>query len=308
MEKSQVIQEIIERKTYYNIFWDVMNYQLFEINGHGFSVEKVLVGIAFLALGFIISSFLARVLERNILGRMQISEPLRKTMSRVQFYVLLSFTWLFTLHVLNVPITIFAVVGSGVAIGIGFGSQNVVSNFISGLILLIEKPIRLGDFVEVDVHTGTIESIGIRSTVLVSPSNARVVVPNTRILEKSIVNWTLADDYQTASVKLGVAYDSDVKLVERLCRESTNASENILLDRPVSVWLADFGDSSLQFEIGFWVKATTHGQRRAIESQVRYRLIELLLQNKVDLPFSQRDLHIRSSVPLEVISKTSTVS
>jgi small-conductance mechanosensitive channel len=295
-----IVQELIERKTYIRIFWDILNYQIFDIDGHAFSLAKLVLGVILLAFGYILSVKASRAIERRIFFRMQMDESLRYTLGRFSFYLLLIFSSLFTLHVLSVPLTIFAVVGGAVAIGVGFGSQNIISNFISGILIMIERPVRIGDFIELGTITGTVERIGIRSTILNTPSNARVVVPNTFFLEKSVLNWTLADVYQYGSVRVSVAYGSDPKKVEELCLQATHDAGLLSETNPSSVLLSEFGDHALIFDIGFWCNAANTGQRKKVESAVRHNVLALLTQNQIVMPFPQQEVHLKTSTPVGV--------
>ena len=295
-----VVGELVERKTYTRLFWDVMNYQLFEVDNHPFTLSKIVIGLVLLTIGYLVSKRAARGVENRLFGRMQMEESLKYALGRFTFYLFLIFSSLFTLHILNVPITIFAVVGSAIAIGVGFGSQNIIYNFISGMLVMIERPIRLGDFVEIDTIAGTIHEIGIRSTMIITPANSRVIVPNTVFLEKAVTNWTLGDQIQAGTVRVGVGYDSDVELVKQTCLQAAQEVETVLKDQLVTVVFADFGDNALIFDLNFSCIAGTRGERRRVESEVRFKLHNLFQQKQISFPFPQRDVHLDSAKPIEV--------
>lgn len=285
MEAETIAHELIERKTWSRWFWDVMNYQIFEVDNHPFTASKIVVGLILLALGYWVSKRASRAVERRLLVKFDVDESLRYALGRFSFYLFLIMTWLFTLHILNVPITIFAVAGSAVAIGLGFGSQNIIYNFISGLLVMLERPIRVGDYIEMESIAGTVDHIGIRSTVIISPSNARIIVPNTHFLEKTVINWTLGDELQAGGVRLGVDYGSDLKLLDRLCRQAAADVSAILKDRPVGLTLSDYSDNALVIEVGFWCFARSTGSRKSVESDFRIRLLDLLKTNNISLRY-----------------------
>ena len=298
MEKG--MEELVDHKTYTRIFWDAMNFQLFEVDNHPFTLSKIVIGLFLLAAGYYLSKRASRTVQSRLFSRMQMEDSLQYALGRFTFYLFLIFSSLFTLHILNVPITIFAVVGSAVAIGVGFGSQNIIYNFISGLLVMIERPIRLGDFIEVDAISGVVEAIGIRSTVIITPSNARVIIPNTVFLEKNVINWTIGDQFQAATVRVGVGYESNVEEVRKACLDAMNETELVLKDRSLGVQFADFGDNGLLFDVNFWCMAGSTGQRRRVESDLRFQLHALFADRKISMPFPQRDVHLNISKPLEV--------
>jgi potassium-dependent mechanosensitive channel len=302
VKETAVLHDLIQRKTYVALFWDVMNYQLFEIDGHAFTLSKFMIGIALLILGYAISSRAAKYLERRLFMRMQIEESLRYTLSQFAFYLFLIVTSLFTLRVLNVPITIFAVVGGAVAIGIGFGSQNIISNFISSLIVMIERPIRLGDFIEIDSFAGTVEKIGIRSTTLITGSNARLIVPNAKFLEKPLLNWTLSDRFQWASVKVGVAYGSDITKIETIAIEAIKDIADVDQALGSSVRFVDFGDNAMIFTIGCSCRASTSSDRVRVESSLRFALERLFREHGISMPFPQREIRLTEPVEVKIQS------
>lgn len=294
------VEQLTDHKTYTRVFWDVMHYQLFEVDGHPFTLSKILIGLILLAVGYYFSRRAARAVEKRLFARMQMEESLRYALGRFTFYLFLIIVSLFTLRVLNVPVTIFAVVGSAIAIGVGFGSQNIIYNFISGLLVMIERPIRLGDYIELDSISGTVHEIGIRSTIIITPSSARVIVPNTVFLEKAVTNWTLGDQLQAGSVRIGVGYESDVEKVKQICLQAASEVDAILKDKSVGVGFSDFGDNALIFDVGFWCFASTTGQRKGVESALRYRLHALLTKNQISMPFPQREVHLGAAKPIEV--------
>lgn len=147
---------------------------------------------------------------------------------RILFVIALGIIFLTTLSMLNIPITAFAFLSGAIAIGFGFGAQNIINNFISGWILIGEKPIRIGDFLEVEGAKGTVEQINTRSTRIRRVDGVHMLIPNSKLLENTVINWTLRDELVRASVVVGVAYGSDVRLVEKLMREITTSNPKVL--------------------------------------------------------------------------------
>ena len=210
-----------------------------------------------------------------------------------------------TLDVMNVPLTAFAFLSGAVAIGVGFGAQNIINNFISGWILMWERPIRIGDFLEVDGARGSVETINTRSTRIRRVDGVHMLIPNSKLLENTVVNWTLIDNLTRTSVRVGVAYGSDCKLVARLIEQATQQQEDILTEPKPVVIFDDFGDNALMFESFFWVNATKERDLRVIRSQVRFTIDELFAEHDIVIAFPQRDVHLDGTLQLVKPSRNS---
>lgn len=285
-----------------SIAW-VMNYKIFELDGNGISVGKLLTGILLLVAGYYFSRRASKEFERRVLTRMPIEQSVRYVFQQLIFYFLLMVTTLFTLRALNVPITIFTVIGGALAVGIGFGSQNLVNNFISGILVMAEQPMRIGDFVEVDGVTGQIESMGIRSTLVRTPNNVLITMPNTQFIEKNLTNWTMSQTV-ICTITVGVAYGSNAEQVTRVMLESLQGIEGVLTNPAPVVKFKDFGDSALVFDLGFSIPSNQFPQRKIIESTIRYRLYELLTAAKISIPFPMRDvnLNLGQAIPVKILN------
>jgi small-conductance mechanosensitive channel len=218
----------------------------------------------------------------------------------LSFYGLFVTFALVSLNLVKFPLTVFTIAGGAVAIGVGFGSQNVMNNFISGLILLFERPIRAGDLVSVEGTHGIVEHIGGRSTRIRAPDNTHMIVPNSHLVENSLVNFTLSDDVLRTSVTVGVAYGSPVRTVEERMRLAISEHGLILQEPAPRVLFTDFGDNALVFEALFWIRARTILERRQIESDLRFRIDALFRDADIVIAFPQRDVHLDTLRPLDV--------
>jgi small-conductance mechanosensitive channel len=216
------------------------------------------------------------------------------------FYVLaiiiLSIT---VLDLINIPITAFAFLSGAVAIGVGFGAQNVINNFISGWILMWEKPIRIGDFLEVETAKGTVEEINTRSTRIRRVDGVHLLIPNSKLLENTVVNWTLVDQQVRTSVSIGVAYGSPVKKVAELILQATVEEPEVLNTPKPVVSFEDFGDNALVFESIFWINARVEGGLRLVKSNIRFKLDTLLAEHNIVIAFPQRDVHVDGSITIK---------
>jgi small-conductance mechanosensitive channel len=256
---------------------------------------KILIGFSVLALGYLFARFMMPLLTRRFLPRLGFDAGASNAFASLTFYALIGIAFLFALRAVNIPLTAFAVVGGALALGIGFGSQAVVSNFISGLLLLAERPIRTGDLVEIGGVVGTVETIGLRSTRVRTADNFHIIVPNSAFLETNVINWTHQDPRMRLRIAVGVAYGSPVREVERLLIEAASAHPRSL-DHPAPVAnFKDFGDSALLFEIRFWIRYDDRTDRSAILSDIRFGIDESFAENGIVIAFPQIDVHLDGS-------------
>ena len=202
------------------------------------------------------------------------------------------------LGMLNVPLTAFAFVSGALAIGVGFGAQNIINNYISGWILMGERPINVGDFLEVEGAKGYVEEIGTRSTRVIRVDGARLVIPNGSLLENTVVNWFLDDKNKRTNVRVGVAYGSPVKLVSELMVQAMKEQPEVVEGSDQTVLFDSFGDNALEFDGFLWVDLSHHRDLRVIRSNVRFRIHELFEENGITIAYPQRDIHINGELKL----------
>lgn len=276
------------------------NYELTSIDDRPITVRKLVSGLLLLLLGIFASRSLSRTMGKRVFPWFGLNDGISTALQSISFYFLVAVFALLALEWINVPLTIFTFMGGAVAIGVGFGSQNVLSNFISGLILLAERPIRVGDLVDIDGLYGTIEQVGARSTRVRTGSNLEIIVPNSKFLESNVTNWTLSDTRNRVSVRVGVAYGSSTRDVERILREAVDRVPSVLDDPEPIVLFQDYGDNALLFEVHFWVRMRTMMQGRRAMSEVRHKMGELLGAAGVTVAFPQRDIHLDTVRPIEV--------
>jgi small-conductance mechanosensitive channel len=204
------------------------------------------------------------------------------------------------LSLLGIPLTAFAFATGAIAIGVGFGAQNIINNFISGWILMAERPIRIGDFIEIDNTYGAVEIIGNRSTRIRRTDGVHLLVPNSQLLERTVVNWTLIDREVRTTVRVGVAYGSPVGKVAELILQAVKEQPETKTEPHPSVVFEDFGDSALIFDAYLWCDVGGEKFLREIRSAIRFRITELFEENGITIAFPQRDVHLDVRHPLEV--------
>lgn len=198
----------------------------------------------------------------------------------------------------GIDMTNFAIIAGALSVGIGFGLQNIVNNFVSGIILLIEQPVRTGDFVQLNGLEGTVKRVSIRSTEILTFDHSSVIVPNSQLISEALVNWNLRDNYCRVSVVVGVAYGSDTRQVETLLLKAA-ANHDLVIKEAAGPVLApfvqftDFADSSLNFKLVVYIRDAS--KRFSVGSQLRYAIDDAFRQAGITIPFPQRDVHLIQS-------------
>lgn len=264
---------------------------------------RLTVGQVLLALAAVLGGLaVTRLLERIVVARLtrtSMGPDALQLVRRVLFYGLMALVVLTALAILGIPLTAFAFVSGAIAIGVGFGAQNIINNFISGWILMGERPIRIGDFIEIGDARGRVEAINNRSTRIRRVDGVHMMVPNSTLLESTVINWTLVDDHFRTSVAVGVAYGSPVRQVERLVLDVMTAHAMILDEPKPAVFFEDFGDNALMFEALFWVQAGSEFAARSIRSDVRFAIDEAFREHDIVVAFPQRDVHVDGTLVLD---------
>ncbi len=257
--------------------------------------QMLLGAVVFLAL---VSLFrwLSHRLENTWLARTPLDASLRESVATLFGYAAFVVAVLIGLAIGGVDLTKFAIIAGALGVGIGFGLQNIVNNFVSGLILLFERPIRSGDYIDVNGTEGFVRKVRIRATEIETLNRQHVIVPNSDLLSNHVTNWMLRDRFGRITVGVGVAYGSDTALVKKLILGVASAHELVMGEDQTQVphplvWFADFGDSSLNFELKCFVRDVA--RRYAIASDLRFAIDQAFREHQVTIPFPQRDLWIR---------------
>jgi potassium-dependent mechanosensitive channel len=272
----------------------------FTISDSRVTIGGVLAGLFVFYLFAILSRESRSLLSESILPRTGIHPSLNQIVALMTAYTLLLVGFLLALGVVGIPLTAFAVIAGGLSVGIGFGLQELIGNFISGFILLLERSVVPGNVVQVGDTFGTVEQIGIRSTRIRNLDNVELIVPNSRFLNDEVVNFTRSDTRVRVRVEVGVSYDADPREVEQAL---LSAAEHPLLlaDPPPRVGFLDFGDSSLDFVLLAWTEEAI--SRLGIASDLRYNIWYALKERDIEIPFPQRDIHVRSVTMPEKVSQ-----
>ena len=218
---------------------------------------------------------------------------MQESITTVTVYLLWGLGILVSLNVMGLSTTSIAVAFGALSIGLGFGLQNIFNNFVSGLILLFERPVQVGDVVQVNEIWGTITKINVRSTVVQTYDNASLIIPNSDMISNQVTNWSFKDLRLRRNIVVGVAYGSNTELVRETLLEIAQGHPKVLKRPKPDVLFDDFGDSALIFRLRLW---TTIEHFIAMETDVRFEIDRLFREKNIEIAFPQRDIHIRSVV------------
>jgi potassium efflux system protein len=269
----------------------VLEYSL----GYGevrFTLRGSLGVLLIVLVGYSLARAFTFILQRFLLPRLPLQRGMAYAISTVTYYVLLLLVVVVTLGAAGVELNRFTVLTGAIGVGLGFGLQNIVNNFVSGLILLFERPIHLGDTIDVGGLVGTVRRIGARSSTILTFQGAEVIVPNSNLLSNQVINWTLSSQWRRVDVPVRVAYETDPERVLNLLVEVAESNPSVLRQRPPAAYFLGFGDCALNFELRFWsAEQDTWFQ---LQSEVAIAVAKALRKAGIEIPFPQRDLHVRS--------------
>lgn len=253
------------------------------------------ITIAVLVL-FFVSSRIRRWLLGGLLSRTSLDSGVRHAIGVISQYTVVFLGLLLILQTAGIDFTALSVLAGGLGIGIGFGLQNIANNLISGLIVLLERPVKIGDRIEVAGSEGQVVAIRARSTTVLTNDNIAIIIPNSRFITEEVINWSYNDSKVRFRIPVQVGYGSDVRLVEQLLLQVARANADVLADPAPAVRFLKFGDDGLQFELRAW--STTLIQRKGkLVSDLNFSILENFRANRIEIPFPQRTIHINQVPP-----------
>ena len=261
---------------------------------------KLLLGVVAMTVMITTARLLAHRLEHRWLANAQVEPSLRQTIATLFTYIAAIVAIMFGFTVAGFDLSSLALVAGGLGVGIGFGLQNIVNNFVSGIILLFERPIRPGDFITIAGNEGFVQRIRIRATEIETLNHQHIVIPNSQFIAEAVTNWSLRDPYLRITVGVGVAYGSDTQKVKRLLLEVAEAHPMVMganqseAPSPVVLFTA-FGDSSLNFELKCFIRHVA--KRHQVTSDLNFAIDEAFRTHGISIPFPQRDLWFRNAPP-----------
>jgi len=285
------LREIL--RDYLDPVFSILNYRIFTLGDAQITPLNIIYLIVLTGLLFWLSNKFKNIFVERVLGKTHLDLGARIAVGTIIRYVVLLVGFLIIVQTVGINLTTLNVLAGAVGIGVGFGLQNVASNFISGLIILFERPVKVGDRIQVGGVDGKVTGIGARSTTVRTNDNITIIVPNSKFIEENVVNWSFANQSVRFRVPVGVAYDSDLNVVKKLLLEVAEENADVLRDPKAAVRLIEFGDSAINLELWVWTKEKL--QRKTVFiSALNFAIWEKFRANDVEIPFPQTDLHIKT--------------
>jgi len=264
----------------------------YKIGEFSISIKMVVMMIVVIYLTSIISWVIQAFVDSQIMTPRKMDIGVKESLKRLTHYGLFTVGFLVAVSMAGLDLQKFTILAGALGVGIGFGLQNIVNNFVSGLILLFERPVKVGDVINIDQDWGTIKRIGLRSTIFETFDRAEIIVPNADLISQKVTNWTFSSKIVRVNLQVGVAYGSPLeKVIGVLIRAAREHPDVSSYPEPDTVF-EEFGNSSINFKLRFWVHSID--DRVRIRSEVAVIVDRLFRELGIEIPFPQRDLHLRS--------------
>jgi small-conductance mechanosensitive channel len=284
---------------------ELLDFPLFKAGGVQFTLGHLIELVVLLALVWLAEMVFRKFFLSRLLSRSRLRPSVQFAITKIARYMFLVLGIYLSLEAVEINLNSLAFLAGALGVGVGFGLQNIVSNFISGLIILAEAPIALGDRVEVSGAVGRVAEINLRSTTVITSDNICIIVPNSNLITGTVVNWSHGDPTVRTRLPVGVAYGTDVEKLRSLLLEVAVADPDILKKPEPEVLFVGYGDSAINFELAVW-STTVLDKPLRFKSRLYYAIHKTLETHKIEIPFPQRDLHLRSGTL--VLQNGSTVT
>ena len=278
----------------------ILNFRLFQIQQTPVSVSSLFMFLLVIVVFLILSRILCRIFLKRVMDRMSLEEGTRYNLTRIAHYLIMLTGALVSFQFIGIDLSGLMMVFGLLSVGIGFGLQNITSNFISGLILLFERPIKVGDRITIGDTEGDVMEISMRSTTIRSLNNISIIVPNSEFVSSQVINWSHRDLKIRLDIDVGVSYGSDLEKVLNCLREVAAQNEEVLSKPRPDVLHLGFGDSSWNMRLRVWI--ANPKRHPVIRSAINCAIVTKFRENNIEIPFPQRDLHVRSPLPVPLMS------
>lgn len=292
--QQEIIPEIEKKFTFdvlLNTIGNVFTQTLFKVGNTPVSLIKIIFILFSFWFSIFISKYLAKFIDKKILSYGIKDAGVRSTFRIILKYSFIAIGFLFILSFAGFEIGTLGTALAALGVGIGFGLQNVTNNFISGIIILFERPIKVGDRIEVGGINGDVYSISMRSTKIVTNDNINVIVPNSEFINNRVINWSYNERRVRFRFPVSVSYKEDPERVRKIVLTIAKENKGILKFPAPELWFTEYGDSSLNFELVVWTSAYIQ-KPKVLQSQIYYEIFKVFKENNIEIPYPQRDIHI----------------
>jgi len=292
---EQEIEAVAKEKAEGIIDWfeKIMNLSLFNLGDSKLTIGLIITLVISFIILFVGSEWIRKLIVNKILVRYRLDVGTRTSIGTMVKYFLILAGIFSILQTNGLDLSAFGILAGAVGVGIGFGLQNITNNFISGLIILFEQPIKEGDRIEVGDVSGDVIKISARSTMIVTNDNISIIVPNSQFIDSQVINWSHNDRNIRFNFPVGVSYKEDPEKIKRILLDVARHNGGVLNSPEPDVLFEEFGDSSLNFSLRVWTSEYIN-RPKVLKSQLYYEIFRIFKEEDVEIPFPQRDLHIKS--------------
>lgn len=279
---------------YFNDVKDFLSIHLIDIGNSSVTLWTFLYFICLAWLLFFLTARLRKWIVYKVFSDSKIELGVRLAVGTIIRYGVLILGLIVVVQTVGINLSAVTILAGALGVGIGFGLQNITNNLVSGIIILFERPIKVGDRIQVGDVFGDVVSISMRSTMVVTNDNISVIVPNSEFISSRVINWSYTDRNVRFNIPVGVAYKEDPENVKRILLEVADNEEGVLKDPKPDVLFSEFGDSSINFNLRIWTSSyiTTPGM---LKSKLYFEIFKKFKENNIEIPFPQRDLHIKNT-------------
>jgi small-conductance mechanosensitive channel len=270
-----------------------MNLSLFNLGDSKLTIGLIITLIISFVILFVGAEWIRKLIVNKILSRYRLDVGTRKSIGTMAKYFLILAGIFSILQTNGLDLSAFGILAGAVGVGIGFGLQNITNNFISGLIILFEQPIKEADRIEVGDVSGDVIKISARSTMIVTNDNISIIVPNSQFIDSQVINWSHNDRNIRFNFPVGVSYKEDPEKIKRILLDVAKHNSGVLNLPEPDVLFEEFGDSSLNFSLRVWTSEYIN-RPKVLKSQLYYEIFRIFKEEDVEIPFPQRDLHMKS--------------
>lgn len=297
MEGKDIYENILG---YLSRVGEVFTKSLFTLGASEISLSTIIYFFLAFILLFYVAGKIKRVLITRVLAKAEINIGLRESIGMITKFVIIIVGSIVIIQSAGIDLSALSLLAGALGVGIGFGLQNITNNLVSGIIILFENPIKVGDRIEVGDISGDVVNISVRATTILTNDNISIIVPNSEFISNTVINWSHNDRNIRLKIPVGVSYSEDPEQVRDLLMSVADSNENVLKDPEPVVFFEEFGDSSLNFTLLVWTASYIDKPKRLI-SEINFAIFKIFQENSVEIPFPQRDVHIKTQ-PVEIVN------
>lgn len=283
----------------FNSVWDLLQNPIFTVSGQEISLVSIFYFLVIILVSFVLARFIIRLLRRNVYSKMEIEKGAQRTLSRLVKYAVVIVGLLIGLQMIGLNLSVLAFLGGLLGVGIGFGLQNVFQNFACGLILLFEKPLKVGDVLDMDGTLGKVKDIGFRASTIDTFDSETLIVPNSDLVTSQVTNLTHGDNTNLRlHIPIGVAYGTDIDKVKDILLAIAQSEEDVLEEPPPKVVFKEHGDSALGFDLLVWIESPR--TKAGVLNNIREKIDREFNSEGIEMPYPTRDVYLFSGDEVEV--------